>query len=69
MQPHALFLKSQGGQYTNIDIWGDFQLNNPAHAGDTVTRKITPNKMARDSTKITMTNECRIFATHWYTMM
>ena len=32
--PQALFLKSQGEQYANIDIWGDFLLNNPAHADD-----------------------------------
>ena len=48
--PRALFLKSQGGQYVNIDIWGDFLLKNSAHAGD--TRKITHNKVAREMTKI-----------------
>ena len=54
--PHALFLKSQGQQYANIDLWGDFLLNNPTHAGD--TRKLTHNKMARELTKIA--NECGI---------
>jgi hypothetical protein len=57
--PHALFLKSQGQQYANIDVWSDFLLNNPAHAGD--TRKLTHNKMARELTKIA--NECGISTT------
>ena len=39
--PHALALKSQGGQYGNIDIWGHFLLNSSAYAGD--TRKIQQN--------------------------
>ena len=55
--PHALFLKSQGVQYANIDIWGNFVLNNPAHAGN--RRKITHNGMARESWELTKTvNEC-----------
>ena len=57
--PHALFLKSQGGQYVNIDVWGDYLLNNSAHVGD--TRKNMHNKMARELTKIA--NECSISTT------
>ena len=57
--PHAMFLKSQGEQYANFDIWRDFLINNSAHAWD--TRKITYIKMARELTKIA--NECRISTT------
>ena len=55
-RPHALFLRSQGGEFANIDIWEDFVLNNPAHARN--TRKIMHNKRARELTK--KGNKCDI---------
>ena len=39
--PHALYLKTHVEKYANIDEWGDFLLNDPAHAG--TSRKLTHN--------------------------
>ena len=48
--PHARYLQAHSDQYANIDLWGDFLLNDPAHAG--VTRKNTHDKLAQELTKI-----------------
>jgi len=54
--PHALYLKTHVEKYANIDEWGDFLLNDPAHAG--TSRKPTHNKFAKELLKTA--NECRI---------
>ena len=46
---HALYLKAHVEKYANIDEWGDFLLNDPAHAG--TSRKLTQNKFAKELSK------------------
>ena len=55
--PHALYLKAHVEKYANIDEWGDFLLNDPAHAG--TSRKLTHNKFALSKTA----NECGMATT------
>ena len=66
--PHALFLKSQGGQFANIDIWGDFCSTFEPIMMQGIQEKLCISnlyniiiKMARELTKTT--NECNISTT------
>ena len=55
----ALYLKAHVEKYANIDEWGDFLLNDSAHA--VASRKITHNKFATELSKIA--NECGMATT------
>ena len=57
--PHALYLKAHVEKYANIDEWGDFLLNDPAHAG--TSRKLTHDKFAKELSKTA--NECGMATT------
>ena len=47
--PDALYLKAHAEKYANTDEWGDFLLNDPAHAG--TSKKLTHNKFAKELSK------------------